>query len=292
MNQIVARKFVEAWTNFEKQFEKAEEKQSGQVATEAERITLFGAVVALQNQCHDLGIKRSKELCDELLNMLADSAWHHDKLHRPAMRQGLPSPPFPKEIKVSFEAIYAQLRLLYKTVQQEMEEVRLAVIFSRNAQFFEQDALFGKEIKDSASNELNAEIKAAGNCLATDLNTAAIFHLMRAIELAMRAVVRNLKIKVRNKPVEHAGWDTLVKLIEKDTRLKKEKYDRSKRKKKDLLEHCKFFRLVADELNIFKEIWRDNTMHTQGMYAPSEALKVFERVRDFTQRLAKRIPLK
>jgi hypothetical protein len=292
MNQIVARKFLEAWTGFEREFEKSEVTPSNQVATEVERIRLFGTVVSVQHQCFGLGLKRSNELCHELLNMLGDSAWHHDKLYRPAVRKGLPSPPFPKEIKVSFDAIYPQLRLLFKTIQQEMDGVRLAVILSQNAKLFEQDELFGKQVKDSASQELNAEIKAAGNCLATDLNTAAIFHLMRAVELTMRSVVFYLKINVRNKPVEHAGWDTLVKLIEKDTRRRKEKYDRSKRKKKAHLEHCKSFRIVADELNFFKEIWRDNTMHTQRLYSAAEAIGVFERVKDFMRRLAKTVPLK
>jgi hypothetical protein len=97
---------------------------------------------------------------------------------RQADRQRLPRPPWPKEIPLpNFENIYAQLRTLIEIAQQEMDAIRLAVISPHNAPFFEQDELFGKDVKDKAFPQINSEIKAVGNCLAADLNSGILLAL-------------------------------------------------------------------------------------------------------------------
>jgi hypothetical protein len=71
--------------------------------------------------------------------------------------------------------------------------------------------------------------------------------------------------------------------------LRRERYDKRRKKNKKELEFLKFCRMMADELYIFKEIWRDNTMHSISSYNESEAKGVFDLVRDFMQRLSKEV---
>ena len=188
--------------------------------------------------------------------------------------------------------IVRELKGIIDTGIEELRHKQFAFVPTNKAEFFERDDLFGVAVKEATSDEINTEIKAAGNCLAADLNTAAVFHLMRVVEYAMRATVIHLHLPIGDIPIEHAEWKTLIELIEKEVRRKRAVYDRSEPKKREDFEDCKFYRMVADECFAFKEIWRNNVMHTQGTYSAPAALGVFERVRDFMQRLANRISLK
>jgi hypothetical protein len=286
MIQLRTKEFIPIWDEMEKAIGHTFlNRERAALANEQE--ALINLMVGLSNRCNEMRLRESAYLCKESLSWLIDPAYH---------ALTVPGEPgkykFPKSIPPRpLNSINTELQTIRKKIYEEMDSIRLAVIPQDKAGFFEQNDLLGKSFHDSASPEISAEIKAAGNCLAADLNTAAIFHLMRAVEHAMRAVVVHLKIRVKNKPLEHAGWDEMIKLIEKKIRDKREKYEHSRKRNRKDLEACKFFRIVADELNFFKEIWRDNTMHSQRLYHASEAIRVFERVRDFMQRLVKRIPL-
>ena len=126
-----------------------------------------------------------------------------------------------------------------------------------------------------------------------DLNTAAVFHLMRAAEFGMRALAVHLKVKLTQKgklkPIEHGGWDEIINHIENKIEERREKYDKSVKKNRKEFEFLKFCRMLADDLYKFKEIWRNNTMHSITSYNESEALGVFDRVRDFMQTLSKKV---
>ena len=55
-------------------------------------------------------------------------------------------------------------------------------------------------------------IKAAGNCIAADLNTAAVYHLMCVIEIGIRDLARLLKVKKvkTHVPIEFGTWTKLL----------------------------------------------------------------------------------
>ena len=65
------------------------------------------------------------------------------------------------------------------------------------------------------------DIREAGNCMAADCNTAAVFHLMRAVEWGLRALCVDLgfrKLKRRNSktgevrytPIAYEDWDNIL----------------------------------------------------------------------------------
>ena len=172
----------------------------------------------------------------------------------------------------------------------ELEKKKFAFIPADKAQYFERNDLFGEEVKEACSDEVNAEIKDAGNCLAADLNTAAVFHLMLVAEHGMRALATHMKVKLKKIPTKEAGWAKLISEIKK--RIDQREARNEKRQSKKEREFLKFCRLANEEVFFFKEILRDKTMHALSHYSAAQAVGVFERVRDFMQRLAKRIPLK
>jgi hypothetical protein len=184
--------------------------------------------------------------------------------------------------------IISEIEGIEGSLDKELFGIQFVHIPQLKSKYCEQSALFGEAV-NKAFPSATSDIKDAGNCLAVDLNTAAVFHLMRATEFGMRALAVHLKVRLKQKPIEHGGWSELIEQIEKKIRLRRERYDRGRRKNKKELEFLKFCRMMADELYIFKEIWRDNTMHSISSYNESEAKGVFERVRDFMQRLATKV---
>ena len=77
--------------------------------------------------------------------------------------------------------------------------------------YVDNDQLFG-EIVWRKFPTARRDIKEAGNCLAADCNTAAVFQLMRASEHGLRAIARKLHIdplmhKGAIQPIEYADWE-------------------------------------------------------------------------------------
>ena len=293
MNPIVAKKFLTTWMLLLHEFSKAEKAEKRQIATDAERTDLYQALVEFQHQCYWLGLIHSNECCKSFLTQLGDPAWHHDAPARQAIIQGLPRPPLPKEIPLpSFETIYSELRKLIEKANREMDAIRLAAIYDENARFFEQDDLFGKEIKDSASSQLNAEIKTAGNCLAADLYTAAVFHLMRVAEHGLHALAKHI-LPAWNKPfpLEFSEWQDVLQAI--DTELenqKKHAQQLTRGSAKD--QELEFYDGLLKSIAYFKDAYRNPVSHLRGNYDRTKALVVFDEVKGFMQRLAKKVPLK
>jgi hypothetical protein len=177
---------------------------------------------------------------------------------------------------------------LQMAIHNELSNRKFVMIEEEKADFLEQKKLFGNQVGKAFPSAKN-EIQSAGNCLAMDLNTAAVFHLMRVAELGMRALARNLKVKVNKNTIDSAGWTEIIKKIEDSTAERWVKRPKGKKACQDATAFLKCCEVATAELNVFKEIWRNNVMHAGLPYNEHEAHGVFIRVRDFMQRLAAKI---
>ena len=160
MNQIIAKDFLSAWQMLERELTKAQNGNQQQLVTEAERCALVAALIDVHYQCGRLGLAQSNRLANEFLEQLQNPAWHRDRTVRQAVLQGLPIPPMPKELPLpSFAMIYSQLRGIMEQAREEMDAIRMAVVFKDQAQYFERDDLFGPKFHNAASEAINLEIK-------------------------------------------------------------------------------------------------------------------------------------
>jgi hypothetical protein len=125
------------------------------------------------------------------------------------------------------------------------------------------------------------EVEQARLCYAHGLGTACVFHLMRATEVGLNAVLASLKIE---NPTRDAGrnWGAILKQIrdEIDQRNKKTPSGWVDPKEK------KFFSSVHATLSAFKTSWRNPTMHHEYSYSGDEAKEVFNSVRNFMNAVA------
>jgi hypothetical protein len=73
--------------------------------------------------------------------------------------------------------------------------------------------LFGHAVHD-AFPSARQDIKDAGNCLALDLSTAAVFHLMQVAEHGLRTLAWDRRVRVTKGPIQLTNWEDIIKELE------------------------------------------------------------------------------
>ena len=175
--------------------------------------------------------------------------------------------------------IASEIGSIAETMSKEAGEKKFAFIPALNARFFEQEKLFGETVH-AAFPETRQDIKDAGNCFAADLNTAAVFHLMRVAEIGLRKLAKPLKIKLSCQ-IEFATWGNVMTAI--DNELQKIKSTPRTKARDKKLQH--YSQLLLD-IRAFQHLWRDPVSHLRGRYDELQARSAFNHVRDFMQKLA------
>jgi hypothetical protein len=167
-------------------------------------------------------------------------------------------------------------------LRDELTLHKLFVLESDKTRYFEPaKPLFGE---DTARRFVSAafEIDEAAKCLALERPTACVFHLMRTMEIAIRAIARCLNIPDPTKPAER-NWGAILKAIkgELDSRAAgnppwNDPGDR------ELIESA------YASLDAVRVAWRNTTMHVENKYTGDEAEHIFIAVRGFMMKLASR----
>ena len=165
----------------------------------------------------------------------------------------------------------------------------LSVAETRSS-FVEHASLFGQHVRDSFGSATD-DIREAGNCLAAECNTAAVFHLTRASEVALRALAVDRMVSFASKPLDQREWGTILGSLE--GKLKEMRQDDGKNWPNLVFKEAqiRFYNEVVQELRGFNEAWRRHIAHadTKAFYDHDLAGGVMKHVREFMQKLAARI---
>ncbi|MBB5340827.1 hypothetical protein [Tunturiibacter gelidoferens] len=135
------------------------------------------------------------------------------------------------------------------------------------APLFENPFPFGEEVAakfPSASHNIAEACK----CYACDRFDATVYHLMRAMEVALRCLAK--RVQVGYSP----NWMTYLDRIDKVLKSKAKKTSIRKSR-------LKFLSNASALLRSVKEAWRDDTMHVAGKYGPDQTRDILFSVRAF-----------
>jgi len=154
----------------------------------------------------------------------------------------------------------------------------------------DNDKPFGDRVYD-AFPSARKEITEAYNCLAAECATAAVFHLMRAAEMGLRALAFDRAVKIfPNKrtmvelPLELASWDQVIKELE-EAELAIEGYPKTLARQQQF----DFYHGANMQFRAFKNVFRNSLMHTRDSFDRDEATSVSHKVGEFMQVLASKI---
>lgn len=123
----------------------------------------------------------------------------------------------------------------------------------------QQEPLFGKDV-EAAFPEMSEDISEAGKCLALGRSTAAVFHLMRVMEIAVHRYGDALAIKLASEK----NWQVILNEANKAVKALDQKAENTRA----------LAEALAHLYNV-KLCWRNAVMHPKQTYTLDEARGIF-----------------
>jgi hypothetical protein len=184
-------------------------------------------------------------------------------------------------LTIRFGEVARSVESIIQRLSDELSMAKVLVIEAEKQKYYDpRDPAFGCDVTNKFISVL-FELDEAGKCLALGRPTACVFHLMRIMEIGVRAIARCLQIPDPVKPAERnwghildeiwngiaAKWPTTTDRMGGDGAL---------------------FEELHASLDAVKNPWRNATMHVERKYTDDEAEHVFAAVRGFMMKLASR----
>ncbi|WP_316201642.1 MULTISPECIES: hypothetical protein [unclassified Bradyrhizobium] len=171
--------------------------------------------------------------------------------------------------QLSFRSDHLRTRILDELVNEWFFQVDRFEV-----RYYERPDLFGLAVTEAFPNA-SADIKNAGNCIALQQPDACVFHLMRAMEVAVRSLGKRLRMTINPQTTWRqltGNMDAKIKAMPEKTAAQKEKKNR--------------WEEARVNLHQVGSVWRNNTMHPAVSYDRSQAMDIFNAVRVFMSALA------
>lgn len=173
---------------------------------------------------------------------------------------------------------------LGQTMEDECSLRKFMALSMREAEYaFPSKPLFGEEV-DKKFPTAAFEIEEAGKCLGLSRPTAAVFHLMRVLEIGIAAVARCLGIDDPIKPSQR-NWGAILRTIKEEM----DKHSAAKLPAQWAQPEKIFFEEVYASLDAVRNPWRNATMHVENKYTDEEAEHILIAVRAFMRKLSARM---
>jgi hypothetical protein len=162
----------------------------------------------------------------------------------------------------------------------ELQFIKLFVIREDKAVLFEgADKLIGEHAA-SLYPSIWFDCEEAAKCLGLGRSTACVFHNMRMLEIAIRALSKRLSIPEAEK-VSDRNWGNMLNMI-------KGAIDRLYPKHKRLPDsEGSALKLIYVSLDAIKNPWRNATMHVEHVYIEEEARHILTCTATLIQLMAK-----
>jgi hypothetical protein len=172
-----------------------------------------------------------------------------------------------------------EFRLVQKVFEQDLRrQTWLALSGSRARLYekYERDDLLAGSAK-AAFPTANTELRAAAVAYAAELDTACVFHCMRALEPVLRAMAADVKVIIG---VD--AWQVVINNIEAAIKQEAKTLPRGVPRN----DRLQFLSEAAKEFGYFKDAWRNHCDHGRGTYDRQAAHAVMEHVRTFIEVLS------
>lgn len=191
----------------------------------------------------------------------------------PAMKSGL-----------TWEQVQAEARILRDLVNNDLWKRRFAYVPVAKADVHDK-AGHTWEIVWKQFPSAKEDVQEAVNCYALGCNTACVFHLMRVAEYGLRALAREQKIKLpKGRPLEWADWQEIIAALNKKVELIANK---KRGPARDAA--LEFYRATIGQFSAFKDVYRNNVMHSRDSYDEHKAASVLSHVSEFMTILSGKI---
>jgi hypothetical protein len=187
-------------------------------------------------------------------------------------------------LKRNLQWLRDQIDAIEKLALKELRDRMFLYIPPERAKFWpttKKPNIFGEEVANKFPSAA-FDIGNGGVCLATTLNTAAVFHLMRVLEIGLAALA-----KVFGVSTAYTNWEVVLNQIE--SKIAGMRSDPTWKSLPDCKEQQEYFSQIASYFRTVKDAWRNYTMHSRAKYMEEEAEQIFNAVKGFMQKLSERL---
>ncbi|KQO49970.1 hypothetical protein [Methylobacterium sp. Leaf85] len=168
------------------------------------------------------------------------------------------------------------LEYLLRTFRDELDSRPLFAMPTASADLYDQPRpLFG-EVVDDAFPGSAEDIAEAGRCMAVGRWTAAVMHLMRALEPPLDLLAAYVQV------APGTNWNKSLNEIEAKLR--------GISKRDHGVDEERWAAEAASHFRAFKNAWRNHAMHARSFYDQERATEIFEAVRALLRHLATKLP--
>lgn len=168
---------------------------------------------------------------------------------------------------------------LQNAMMAEMQTQLFLWVQADRSAYFEQPQLFGSKVAHRFPLT-DQDVRASGNCYASDNYTACVFHCMRVLEKGLHEFSDYLAVPF-SVPVELQNWQNIIDQIEKEIRLREQTLPKGIAKSNEL----QVLSQAAVQFRYFKEAWRNHVAHARVTYDNVEALRIMNHVHQFMEAL-------
>jgi hypothetical protein len=175
---------------------------------------------------------------------------------------------------LSYSALSPMLHELIHRIRDELSLSHFLLVSAGKTEFLDQPAPFGPTV-NFILPDAREDILEAVKCYALERNTACVFHLMRAVEVGLKALCEHTGETLPENP----NWGQVISTTDKALQI-------SGSAKQDPQRVAASAEALA-YLRIIKDAWRNPTMHVTRSYDEEQALDILRASRRFLQELAK-----
>jgi hypothetical protein len=196
------------------------------------------------------------------------------------------------DVELSFPQEYAAIRSevthIARAIRDELSKRTFFLASPERREYAENPKYIGQNVLD-AFPSIENDVYEAGNCLAAECNTAAVFHLMRVVEWGLRALCvhmglrRAKKKKGKRVPISYVDWETMLNQLQPLVDAKIAKMRRGEAKQ----EAQEFYYPVLQDIRAIRDAWRNHLMHTRATYSSADAEAIVSHVKRLMSVLSK-----
>jgi hypothetical protein len=196
---------------------------------------------------------------------------------------------------MDISSLQTELRNIGEAILVESAKFKFLRVSRDRANYVDNHlALFGPSVVAAFPSAV-PDMREAGNCLAAECNTAAVFHLMRTVEWGLRALCADVGLirlksktkggKIKYTPISYTDWEHMLSQLQARIDVKLNRIKRGKLKQ----DAQEFYYPALQDIRGIRDAWRNHVMHTRAEYNHQDADAILRHVERLLTTLAKRI---
>jgi hypothetical protein len=190
--------------------------------------------------------------------------------------------------------LLAEMEHAIAEIFRDLRDIKLLSVDLARSGLLDNKDVMGAAVATAFPSAVS-DIVEAGNCLAAECNTAAVFHLMRVAEWGLRASCvhfgfRQAKAvkkseKIKYTPISHVDWETMLNQLQPyvDAKIAKTKRGPEKQALQE------YWYPVLQDVRGIRDAWRNHVMHSRAEYNRDDAKAVLTHVDRLMRKLAEKI---